>query len=285
MKIVITSNPYRDKDFIHAYRAYELFRSLGAEASIVLSFDVEEDYELPDFVKKENIRDSLKNANALVCFGGDGTLLHASKFASFKRIPVIGVNIGTMGFMTELETSDIELLASIVNGNYSVEQRMMIRTSVIRENAEVFCEHALNDAVITKGAVARVIQMSVASDGRQAMDFSGDGVIVSTPTGSTAYNMSAGGPIVDPSAETIIVTPVCAHSMTVRPIVMSGNCTVEVKIGKTGRKNAYLSVDGGRSFRLNPGDVVKCVRSQFSTGFIHLTDKSFFDVLNQKLIG
>lgn len=285
MKIVITSNPYRDPNFLHAKAAYDLLSSLGADVSVVLSFDMEENYELPSFVKKENFRESLKNTDALVCFGGDGTLLHASKYASFKGIPVLGINIGTMGFMTELEANDISRLSQLVNGEYQLEKRMMLRISVLRENSEVFCEHALNDAVMTKGAVARVIQLSVSSNGREAMDFSGDGVILSSPTGSTAYSMSAGGPIVEPTADAMIITPVCAHSMAVRPIVLNGNSCVEVKIEKTGRKNAFLSVDGGRAFRLNPGDIVRCIRSPFSTSFIHLTEKSFFDILKQKLMG
>jgi len=131
--------------------------------------------------------------------------------------------------------------------------------------------------------VARVIQMAIYCDGTEAINFSGDGVIICTPTGSTAYSMSAGGPIVEPSAENMIITPVCAHTMQARPIVTAGSRTIEMMIGRIGRKNAFLSVDGGRAFRLNSGDVIRVTKSAHVTRLVRLTDKSFFEILYKKL--
>lgn len=284
MKAVITSNPYRDYDLQYAQKARDILISHGAEASICFAFDAELDNPLPATVKLENLETELKNADVMICFGGDGTLLHASKSATFHGVPVLGVNIGNMGFMAELEATQLNKLTDLIDKPIVSEPRMMLDVSVEREGKKLFHEHALNDAVITKGAVARIIQLDLICDNVSAMSFGGDGIIVCTPTGSTAYSMSAGGPIVEPSAENIIVTPVCAHSMLARPLVLSGNRNVTIRVGRTGKRNAYLSVDGGRSCRLNTGDLLHIHRSKHITKLVQLSDKSFFEVLQTKLI-
>ena len=283
MKVIITPNPYRDKNLSCAAQAKEILEKAGIDTVVCLAFDVDKDFALPKTVDLKELNRELKNSDMLVCFGGDGTLLHASKAATYHGVPVLGVNIGTMGFMAELEVSEIGQLANLARQDYRLEERMMLSVSVLRDSVEVLHENALNDAVITKGAVARVIQMDIYCDGIEAISFSGDGVIVCTPTGSTAYSMSAGGPIVEPVAENIVVTPVCAHTMLSRPIVTSGSRTIDVRIGRIGRKNAFLSVDGGRAFRLNTGDTIRIQRSRYTTKLVRLSNKSFFEILNKKL--
>ena len=283
MKVVITPNPYRDKNLRCAMEAREILERAGIETAVCLAFEVDKDFALPDTVELKELGRELKNSDMLICFGGDGTLLHASKAATYHKVPVLGVNIGTMGFMTELESTEISQLSTLAERNYRIEERMMISVSVFRDGTEVLHENALNDAVVTKGAVARVIQMGIYCDGVEAMNFSGDGVIVCTPTGSTAYSMSAGGPIVEPSAENLIITPVCAHAMQTKPIVTAGNRTIDVKIGRVGRKNAFLSADGGRAFRLNAGDSIRIQRSKYATRLVKLNNKSFYEILNRKL--
>ena len=283
MKVIITPNPYRDKNMSCAAKAKEILEKAGIDTVGCLAFDVDKDFALPKTVDLKELNRELKNSDMLVCFGGDGTLLHASKAATYHGVPVLGVNIGTMGFMAELEVSEIGQLANLARQDYRLEERMMLSVSVLRDGVEVLHDNALNDAVITKGAVARVIQMDIYCDGIEAISFSGDGVIVCTPTGSTAYSMSAGGPIVEPVAENIVVTPVCAHTMLSRPIVTSGSRTIDVRIGRIGRKNAFLSVDGGRAFRLNTGDTIRIQRSRYTTKLVRLSNKSFFEILNKKL--
>ena len=283
MKVIITPNPYRDKNLSCAAQAKEILEKAGIDTVVCLAFDVDKDFALPKTVDLKELNRELKNSDMLVCFGGDGTLLHASKAATYHGVPVLGVNIGTMGFLAELEVSEIGQLANLARQDYRLEERMMLSVSVLRDGVGVLHENALNDAVITKGAVARVIQMDIYCDGIEAISFSGDGVIVCTPTGSTAYSMSVGGPIVEPVAENIVVTPVCAHTMLSRPIVTSGSRTIDVRIGRIGRKNAFLSVDGGRAFRLNTGDTIRIQRSRYTTKLVRLSNKSFFEILNKKL--
>jgi len=190
--------------------------------------------------------------------------------------------MGTMGFMAELEATELDMLARLAEGDYRVERRMMLRVTVQNDGRTLFDDTALNDAAITKGAVARVIQMSVECDGVEATEFSGDGVIVATPTGSTAYSMSAGGPIVEPSAQNIIITPICAHEIQAKSIVTAPSRTITVKIGKMGRRNAFLSVDGGRAFRLNPADIITVRKAEQETRLIRMKQTSFYEIINNK---
>lgn len=283
MKVVMTSNPYRDRNFKHVEQAAEILREVGVETKICLPFDVDKNFELPKNMEFADVTKEIKNADMLICFGGDGTILHSSKIATRHHVPILGVNMGTMGFMAELESSELPLLTRIATGDYRIEKRMMLRVTVHNEGKELFDETALNDAVITKGAVARVIQMAVECDGVEAINCSGDGVIVCTPTGSTAYSMSAGGPIVEPSAQNIIITPICAHAIQAKGLVTAPWRTVTVRLGKLGRRNAFLSVDGGRAFRLMPGDVVTVRKSEQDTRLVRLKDTSFYEIVNNKL--
>ena len=282
MKIVMTPNPYRDRNFQYVEQAVDILQKAGVETRICLPFDVDKNFELPKNVRFYDIHREIKSADLLICFGGDGTILHASKIATRHHVPILGVNIGTMGFMAELEASELDQLARLPARDFRVEKRMMLRVQVRGEGKPLFDEIALNDAAITKGAVARVIQLSVECDGVEATAFSGDGVIVSTPTGSTAYSMSAGGPIVEPSAQNILITPICAHAIQAKSIVTAPWRTISVKMGKLGRRNAFLSVDGGRAYRLNVGDVVTVRKAEQETRLVRLKDTSFYQIINNK---
>ena len=282
MKIVLTPNPYRDRNFEHVQQAVEILQNTGLETKVCLPFDVDKNFELPRDLKLFDLNREIKNADMLICFGGDGTILHSSKIATRHHVPILGVNMGTMGFMAELEAGELSLLSRIAEGNYRVEKRMMLRATVSNDGREIYNETALNDAAITKGAVARVIQMSVECDGVEAINCSGDGILISTPTGSTAYSMCAGGPIVEPQAQNIIVTPICAHAFQAKGMVTAPWRTITVRLGKLGRRNAFLSVDGGRAFRLNVGDVVTVRRADQETRMVRLKDTSFFEILNNK---
>ena len=160
-KVVMTPNPYRDKYFKFANQAEEILRSAGVETKICLAFDVDKTFKLPDDVKIHDLQKEIRDAELLICFGGDGTILHASKAATSAGIPILGVNIGTMGFMAELESSELSELSRLASDDYTIEERMMLHVVAEREGEILLEEDALNDAVITKGAVARTVQMAV----------------------------------------------------------------------------------------------------------------------------
>lgn len=281
-KVILTPNPYRDKNFQTVRQAAQILTDAGVQVRLCLPFEVDRSYELPKDLRFSRLDRELAGADLIICFGGDGTILHMSKTATRAGIPILGVNIGTMGFMAELESTELEQLKRLANGDYTIDKRMMLDVTVFRDRDIIFHDICLNDAIITKGAVARIVHLAVACDGVQAMECGGDGVIVATPTGSTAYSLSAGGPIMEPGANSVLVTPICAHDMGSRCMVASDQRVITVKLTRNARRNAYLSVDGGRSVRLNMGDVTMVKRSEFETKLIRLKDRSFYDVVNQK---
>ena len=280
--IILTPNPYRDKNFQTVRNAMEVLKSVGIQVSLCLPFEVDRGYELPKDLRFSKLERELNNADAVICFGGDGTILHMAKAATKRGIPILGVNIGTMGFMAELESTELDKLKLLATDNYTLDKRMMLDVTVQRDRDIIFHDICLNDVVITKGAVARIVHLSVHLDGVQAIECGGDGVIIATPTGSTAYNLSAGGPIVEPEAKNIIVTPICAHDVVSRCIVTSDKRVITTQIIRNARRNAFLSVDGGKATRLNMGDVATVKKSNLETKLIRLKDRSFFDVVNSK---
>lgn len=280
--VILTPNPYRDKNFQTVRNAIQILKEAGINPRLCLPFEVDRSYDLPKDLRFGRLDRELPNAEMVICFGGDGTILHMAKAATRRGIPILGVNIGTMGFMAELESTELDKLKNLVKGEYTLDSRMMLDVTVQRDRDIIFHDICLNDIVVTKGAVARIVHLAVKCDGVQAMECGGDGVIISTPTGSTAYSYSAGGPIVEPEARNIIITPICAHEIGSRCIIASDKRTVTVEMVQNARRNAYLSVDGGRAVRLNMGDVASIKKSNLETKLVRLKDRSFYDVVSAK---
>ena len=287
MKIVLSSNPYRDKGLRVALEAKRVLEHAGAQAVLCLPFQPKKGdrLDLPRQIALSTLEKELPFADLLICFGGDGTILHAARDATLHSVPILGVNTGSVGFMAELERGELPLLTPLAHGMYTVEERMMLDVKVLRGDKVVSQDTALNDAVISKGSVARVAEVEVLADRVKAMAITGDGVIIATPTGSTAYSMSAGGPIVEPTSKGIIVTPVCAHQLAARAMVLAPERVVTVQLPRWNRKYLYLSVDGGKAVRLTGGDRVEICQAERSTKLVRLADRSFYQVLNQKLGG
>lgn len=281
-KVILTPNPYRDRNFQTVRAAADVLQSCGIDAKICLPFEIDRSYDLPRDLRFSRLDKELRDADAVICFGGDGTILHMAKTATRHKIPILGVNIGTMGFMAELESSELQQLERLANDDYSIDERMMLDVTVHRDMDIIFHDICLNDVVITKGAVARIVHLAVSCDGVQAMECGGDGVIVATPTGSTAYSLSAGGPIVEPEAHGILVTPICAHNVASRGFVACDQRVITVGLTHNTRRNAFLSVDGGKAFRVNPDDVITIRKSELTTRLIRLKERSFYEVVNMK---
>ena len=280
--VILTPNPYRDKNFQTVREAVQILKNAGINPRLCLPFEVDRSYDLPKDLRFHRLDRELPNADLVVCFGGDGTILHMAKAATRKNIPILGVNIGTMGFMAELESTELDKLARLATKDYTIDSRMMLDVTVQRDRDIIFHDICLNDVAVTKGAVARIVHLEVKCDNVLAMECGGDGVILSTPTGSTAYSYSAGGPIVEPEAKNIIITPICAHEFGSRSIVASDKRVITVEMVRNARRNAYLSVDGGKAIRLNMGDVATIKKSNLETKLVRLKDRSFYDVISAK---
>ena len=283
-KIVLCPNPYRDKDLSAAREAAEILRSVGQRVVFCLPFRPENPVSAPG-LELRPLQQELRGADMIIAFGGDGTILHLAKTAAARNIPVLGVNLGSLGFMSELERNEMHLLKNLAAGDFKRERRMMLDISVEREGRRVYSNTALNDAVITKGAVARVIRMNVYVGQSLLGLLEGDGVVVATPTGSTAYSLSAGGPIVEPTARNFVISPICAHTIHSNSYVLSAETNITVVPKDAGRKPVFLSADGGRPFALRGGDKVHIENSKQETVLVRLSDKSIFEILRTKMSG
>ncbi len=266
-KIILFANPTRDPELSYLEQVRSMAGELGIECAVG---------SLP--CELDGLADGARMA---VTFGGDGAILRAARALCGMEIPILGVNLGHKGFMAELEARETELVRRALEGRYTLESRMMADVAVFREGRAVYRDFALNEAVA--GGVARVVGVNVYGDGRRIMGFDGDGVIVSTPTGSTAYSLSAGGPVVEPTAQSLIVTPVCPHILSARSYVLAPERTVTVELTRLGKKTAYLSVDGGESVPLQDGDRIDVRRSPTVTRLVRVTGRSFYEKVSSKL--
>ncbi len=225
----------------------------------------------------------VKKADIAITLGGDGTLLSvARQVASFKT-PILGINMGHVGFLTEIELPDLYADFERFNkGEYSVDVRMMLEANVVRNGQVLKKFFALNDAVVTKGPFARLIRLETFVNDNYVDTYPADGIIISTPTGSTAYSLSAGGPIINPNMNLLLLTPICPHTLQSRSIVLSKNDIIRVKL-LAEHPDVMLTVDGQQGYELQPKDQILIKRSPYSTRLIRIKKRSFYDVLRKKL--
>ena len=221
-------------------------------------------------------------AELLVVLGGDGSVLAAVRAVGDRNVPILGINLGHLGFLTEVGPDDaVAALDRVLGGAAQVVERQRIAVRVLREGRAIASGCALNDAVITKGsALARMIELHVRVDAEHIAAFRSDGLIVSTPTGSTAYNLSAGGPVVEPTVEALVVNPICPHTLSLRPLVVRADCSIEVELRA---EEATLTRDGQVGTSLAPGDVVHVVRAAHPARFVELAPRDHFETLRTKL--
>ena len=282
-KIILCPNPSRDHGMKATRAAEAILREMGFQTVVCSPFRDQKE-ELFAGYRPQPLTQELKSADLLLTLGGDGTILHLAKLAALSRVPMLGVNMGGLGFVAELEAGELEALRGLRGWNFAVEQRMMVDVTVQREGRQVYSNLGLNDAVIREGPISHVIHLKISSDGRHLADIAGDGVIVSTPTGSTAYSLSAGGPVVEPVAQTLVVCPICTHSMRFSSYVLSPERTLTIELERNGRKPVYLFVDESRAFSLKADDKVIVRRSKHVTRLARLTEKSFCEIFAQKML-
>lgn len=237
--------------------------------------------------KKQSIVDVMseqelyKNCDIIITIGGDGTLIKHAKEASKFSKACLGINTGNLGFLANVEKDTVELLKKLKTGDYTTESRMMLEVTAQKDGKVIYSGTALNDAVVSSERVARIadIKLSVSGD---EIAYRADGVIVSTPTGSTAYSMSAGGPIIDPAVRCLTVTPVCSHSLTARPMILSENSQIDIGVQDSSRAKAVLSVDGQHCAEIDYSTTVTLKKSDFDAKFINLTGSTIYKTVSKK---
>ena len=268
-RVILCPNPYRDSELKVCRQSRDMLESLGMQTSVCLPFQ-REGYGEELGLSMRPLQQEIRQADLLIAFGGDGTILHLARTVALHSVPVLGVNLGSLGFMSELEVNELDRLRDLAQGRFTVESRMMLDVSVLREGRQVYNNIALNDAVVSKGSIARVVRLDIFTEEGRLTKVGGDGIIVSTPTGSTGYSMAAGGPI-------------GPHSTRSSSYVLSPEHVITVEAADANRKFVYLSVDGGKAFSLKNGDQVRVSTSKYTTRLVRLSKKSFCEILDKKM--
>ena len=226
--------------------------------------------------------DRAADYDLVVVLGGDGTLLSVARNLA-DSIPILGVNMGNLGFLTEVPRSELyPSVMRFLEGDFEVDERALLDVTLKRASGEAVPYRVLNDAVLNKSALARIIELVVTVDGHRVATYRSDGLIISTPTGSTAYNLAAGGPILNPQLPVVVVTPICPHTLTLRPIVVPDSASVDIRL-ETSHEEVYLTLDGQEGTQIEYGDTVSLRRSEDVVRLIKTSDRTFYDSLRDKL--
>jgi len=269
MRVILAPNPLRDVGLAYAKSLCVALDGAGVGCEVIPL----DQFDLPGF--------SLPSADGIVSIGGDGTILRVARVAAVQNLPILAVNFGKKGFIAQFEPEDLaEMVGLLAGEKLETQPRMMLDVALLRGNQEIHRDFALNDMVIT--GQTRLIDLVVCGDGQPIARFSGDGVIVSTPTGSTAYSLSAGGPIIEPWAHSITITPICPHGLVAKSFVLTPDRTVSVKVEMTDGKFAHLAVDGG-DVLLKNGDEIRVTKSGYTARFVSNPKGSFYQTVYKKL--
>ncbi|MBA1337028.1 MAG: NAD kinase [Firmicutes bacterium] len=278
-KIGIIPNLHKPKSLEIAFQLISWLETKGV--TVLLNEITANEVQRPDLATRPS--DIYKSSDFIIVLGGDGTLLSVARQVTWYETPILGVNVGHLGFLTELELENIyEGIEKIYRGEYRVDKRMMLEAVAVKNNMITESFSALNDVVITKGSFSRIVQLKTFVNNRYIETYPADGLIISSPTGSTAYSLSAGGPILSPDVSGMVITPISPHTLNSRSIVISDK--EEVKVEIVGDQNdVMLTIDGQQGYKLKTGDIIIVRKAEFSANMIRLTDRNFYDVLRTKL--
>ena len=280
MKIAIIVNLTKEKAITCAGQIIEVLRAEGAE--VILPPDCRDVLAGYGAQFADSVEQLFEIADAAVTVGGDGTIIHAAKFAAQTDTPMIGVNVGRLGFAADVEINEIGGLKKLVSGEYDTEQRMLLDISV---EAGGRSQHftAVNDAVVTHGTLSKIVDFTLFLDNEEISRYRADGLLFSTPTGSTAYSLSAGGPILSPQMDCILMTPVCPHSLFSRSVLFSEDADLSVRVKIPRECSCVLSIDGETNIDITENDVIHIKRSSLSLTLMSIKKSNFYRKLNEKL--
>lgn len=278
--IGIITNKDKDKDFKLTKLLMAIIARNGARANIPL--DSAREIGLTGEYSDEQA--VLNSSDVIICLGGDGTFLNVARRAYKSCVPMLGINLGSLGFLTEVDTNEIDkAVEDLIAGKYSIEERMMLEASVTRNGQRVWGEAALNDVIISRGALSRILHVKTYINDVFVDTFPGDGLIVASPTGSTAYSLSAGGPIVEPDAKLITVTPICPHILYSRSFITMSDRSVKAIIDENYLHSAMVTIDGQEGYELHGGDIIEVKQGQYTVKMIKINSRNFFNILRSKI--
>jgi len=273
-KYAIISNKEKDKNNKVSYLIRDMLNKMEDCEIFNLSIGQNE------LIKDEAIKD----ADIIFSLGGDGTFLNIARQTAKLGIPILGINLGSLGFLSEVELKDLEdSIRKIHSEEYKIVNRLMIHSNIFRNGTLRYQDNALNDFVISRGELSRIITLELHINGSYVDSFPGDGLIISTPTGSTGYALSAGGPVIEHDASLILITPICSHVMHSRSFVISNHSKIEIKLKGSNNTQCLMTVDGQKAYTLTTEDSIKIEVSDIKAKLIKVSDRSFYDVLRKKM--
>lgn len=280
MKIAVLPNLSREKAQYHTERLIDCLKNLGLPVLMQSCFC--ETFQNQKIKFYDDFDEMIYACDMIVALGGDGTIIHCARHAAAFGKPILGVNVGRLGFLAELETDEFGELKKLTSGNYHTEKRMMLEIRYTENGREKRCS-ALNDAVVSRGSMAPMLDYRVESNGQTVCECRGDGLIVATPTGSTAYSLSAGGPIIDPSLSCLLLTPLCSHSLLTRPAVFGPDTHFSIQTCFRTPSEAFLTIDGEIFVRIDSSRPIEICRSEKEVRIVRLKDHNFYDIVHEKL--
>ncbi len=280
MVIAIKPNLTRENAFHVTENVIKELKKLGASIYLCDEFKDNLSTLCVDFLPEDEL---YEKCDVMIAIGGDGTIIHSAYKCARNGKLILGINAGRLAFMAGLEEHELHLLKSLIEGKYEIDSRMMLRADLYGDNKLLSTTYCINDVVIARGTALKMCDMSVMCDGRKVNDYYADGIIVSTPTGSTAYALSAGGPVIDPSIESISLTPICTHTLFSRSMIFKPDSVIEVSVKNPQTGEPLLSCDGGEAIVLSENNKVIIKKAEFSAKFIRIKTDTFIDVLSQKL--
>ena len=278
-RIALIPNLTKNGAYEESLKAIRLLKSFGGK--ILMTADLSEKYSDNDIAFFESHEVLIQKCDAVVTIGGDGTIIHAAKHAANFEKPLLGINMGRLGFVAELEPNELPMLERLFSGDYNVEKRQMLKVTLkSKSGSKSF--FALNDAVISRGSMTKIIDLDVWLKKSYICHYRADGLIVSTPTGSSAYALSAGGPVIEPSMSCILMTPICSHSLFSRPVLF--NLSSEILVNAASREDTdlTLTIDGETTIPITADDTVVITTAEIYAELIVLKDKTFYRVLSDK---
>ncbi len=278
MRIALMPNLTRKEAFGATEGICKSLQKLGAEFCFDYEFKGDFAFMGAEFLSAD---EAIDGCDAVIAIGGDGSIIHAAKLAAVKQKPILGVNAGRLAFMAGLEDNELHLLSRLIEGDYTLDKRLMLKTGIICGDEIVNCDYCVNDTLITNKEKQRMTAIDVALDGRVFNSYLCDGILVSTPTGSTAYSLSAGGPVVDPELESILLTPLCPHSLVDRSLIFRPGAVITVESAED--CPLCISNDGTEPMNIEPGCKAVISRAEFTANFIRIKSDNFIDILYKKL--
>ncbi len=280
-RIGIITNREKDKGLEFTNQLVESIQKYGGQA-VLPTYDGS--FEMDDI--DNLVVEICDNCDMIICLGGDGTFLRTARTAYLYGLPMLGINLGSLGFLTDVEKGEIDkAVENILNDRYTLEDRIMLSSKLYKDGKLVAQDVAINDVVISRGGIPRILHLSTYIDDNLVEMYPGDGIVVATPTGSTAYSLSAGGPIVEPTSGLIIITPICPHILSSRPLITSDMRKIKICVSQGFEHKAKVTVDGQKNLEITGGDYLEIEKTESTVKIIRVNSKNFFTVLRSKIYG